>query len=112
VVVGRGQRHHLADPEQREGAGGHRAVLGRVVEGALGQDQALAGEQARRFAADLATRRARGLPGRDVDRDFLAALASGLPACAGVALGFDRVVMIATGARTIDEVVAFPIERA
>ena len=74
----------------------------------LGDDQ----EQARRFAADLATRRARGQPARDPDTSFLAALASGLPSCAGVALGFDRVVMIAAGASRIDDVIAFPIERA
>jgi lysyl-tRNA synthetase class 2 len=35
-----------------------------------------------------------------------------MPPCSGVALGFDRMVMIATGARHIDEVVAFPTERA
>lgn len=71
-----------------------------------------AAEQARRFAADAATRRARGQPERDADQRFLAALAAGLPACAGVALGFDRVVMVATQARAIDDVIAFPIERA
>jgi len=71
-----------------------------------------AGEQARRFAADNATRAARGQPARDVDERFLTALATGLPPCAGVALGFDRVVMIAAGAGRIDDVVAFPIERA
>jgi lysyl-tRNA synthetase class 2 len=71
-----------------------------------------AGEQARRFAADNAVRTARGQPARDVDERFLAALDSGLPPCAGVALGFDRVVMIAAGAAHIDEVIAFPIERA
>lgn len=69
-------------------------------------------EQARRFAADAATRHARGQPARDPDRRFLAALAAGLPDCAGVALGFDRVVMVAAGARSIDDVIAFPIERA
>ena len=71
-----------------------------------------AAEQARRFTADANTRRERGQPARDADETFLAALASGLPACAGVALGFDRVVMVATGARHIDDVIAFPIERA
>jgi lysyl-tRNA synthetase class 2 len=69
-------------------------------------------EQTQRFAADGAARRARGQPDREVDRDFLAALAAGLPACSGVALGFDRVVMIAAGAREIDAVIAFPVERA
>jgi len=71
-----------------------------------------ADEQARRFAADAATRRNRAQPQRDPDATFLAALATGLPDCAGVALGFDRVVMVASGARRIDEVIAFPIERA
>jgi lysyl-tRNA synthetase class 2 len=69
-------------------------------------------EQAQRFGADAATRRARSQPERDADQRFLAALAAGLPACSGVALGFDRVVMVAAGARSIDEVIAFPIERA
>lgn len=69
-------------------------------------------EQAQRFAADAATRRARRQPERNADQRFLAALAAGLPACAGVALGFDRVVMVAAGARSIDDVIAFPIERA
>jgi lysyl-tRNA synthetase class 2 len=69
-------------------------------------------EQAQRFESDAAARRERGQPARAADASFLAALASGLPPCAGVALGFDRVVMVAAGARHIDEVVAFPIERA
>jgi lysyl-tRNA synthetase class 2 len=69
-------------------------------------------EQARRFASDAATRRERGQPAREADQAFLAALAAGLPECAGVALGFDRAVMVAAGAGRIDDVVAFPIERA
>jgi len=43
---------------------------------------------------------------------LLAALDHGLPACSGCALGFDRLVMVATGAKSIQDVLAFPIERA
>ena len=70
------------------------------------------GTVASRFEADGAERRRRGLPDRADDARFIAALAAGLPPCAGVALGFDRVAMIAAGAASIDEVLAFPIERA
>ena len=69
-------------------------------------------EQRRRFAADLRSRRRRGLPEPPIDERFLAALGHGLPPCAGVALGFDRLVMLATGARRISEVLAFPVDRA
>jgi len=43
---------------------------------------------------------------------LLEAMRHGMPQCAGVALGVDRLVMLATGANTIDEVIAFPIDRA
>ncbi|MGB7903227.1 MAG: EF-P lysine aminoacylase EpmA [Steroidobacteraceae bacterium] len=69
-------------------------------------------EQAARFAADLARRRDNRQPVREVDRFFLDALAAGLPPCAGVALGFDRLVMVAAQAGHIDDVLAFPYERA
>lgn len=69
-------------------------------------------EQRRRFTADLAERRRRGLAEPAMDERLLAALTHGLPACAGVALGFDRVVMLALGAARIAEVMAFPWERA
>jgi lysyl-tRNA synthetase class 2 len=71
-----------------------------------------ADEQQARFEADRTERRNRRRPDRSPDLDFVAALRSGLPECAGVALGFDRLVMIATGATNIDDVIAFPFERA
>jgi lysyl-tRNA synthetase class 2 len=71
-----------------------------------------AAEQRRRFMADLDTREAGGLEALPLDERFLAALAAGMPDTAGVALGLDRLLMIATGSRHIDQVLAFPIERA
>jgi lysyl-tRNA synthetase class 2 len=44
-----------------------------------------------------------------VDEDFLAALEHGLPDCAGIALGFDRLVMLATGAPHIEDVLWLPV---
>jgi elongation factor P--(R)-beta-lysine ligase len=62
-----------------------------------------------RFAADRARKRA--LYGYDypVDEDFLAALAHGMPESAGIALGVDRLVMLATGASSIEEVLFVPV---
>jgi len=57
-----------------------------------------AAEQRRRFDRDLEWRAERGLPQVPVDENLLAALRSGLPECAGVALGFDRLVAVALGA--------------
>jgi len=71
-----------------------------------------AGEQRARFEHDLRERAQRGLPAVPIDDRLLAALQHGLPDCSGVALGFDRLVMLAAGAGRIEEVIAFPIERA
>lgn len=71
-----------------------------------------AGEQRRRFVEDLARRDALDLPRVPMDERLLAALEAGLPGCSGVALGVDRLLMLATGRRSIEEVLAFPIERA
>ena len=76
------------------------------------QELTAAHEQRARFETDLAERAANGQVQPPIDDAFLAALAAGLPDCAGVALGLDRLLMIATGARHIDEVLAFPVERA
>lgn len=69
-------------------------------------------EQRSRFEQDLVGRRQRKLPPMPIDERFLGALEYGLPDCSGVALGFDRLVMCAVGATHIDEVIAFPFERA
>ena len=60
-----------------------------------------AAEQRRRFERANQERRARGRPALPIDQALLAALDTGLPPCSGVALGFDRVVMLAAGASTI-----------
>jgi elongation factor P--(R)-beta-lysine ligase len=66
------------------------------------------GEQRVRFDADRARRHA--ISGTDwpLDEDFLAALAHGMPQSAGIALGFDRLAMIASGASRIDQVLWLP----
>ena len=71
-----------------------------------------AGEQRARFTQDLATRRARGQLQPPLDERLLAALQSGIPDCAGVALGFDRLVAVALGAARLSAAMAFPIEIA
>ncbi|MGC3982299.1 MAG: elongation factor P--(R)-beta-lysine ligase [Steroidobacteraceae bacterium] len=71
-----------------------------------------ASEQRTRFSLDLQQRTQRGLSIAPIDENFLAALAHELPDCAGVAVGFDRVMMCAISATHIDEVLAFPHERA
>ncbi len=70
-----------------------------------------ADEQARRFAADQAERASRGLPVVPRDERLLAALRAGLPACAGVAVGIDRLLARLLGAASLDEVLAFGFER-
>ncbi|MBK1647081.1 EF-P lysine aminoacylase EpmA [Rhabdochromatium marinum] len=71
-----------------------------------------AAQQRQRFAEDQAVRAASGLAPVAQDEQFLAALEAGLPESAGVALGLDRLLMLACGAERIDQVLAFPIERA
>jgi lysyl-tRNA synthetase class 2 len=71
-----------------------------------------AAEQRRRFERDLATRSREGQARNPLDERLLAALAHGLPDCAGVALGFDRLVMAAWRLPSIEAAMAFPIARA
>lgn len=67
-----------------------------------------ASEQAARFANDNAYRAEQGLPIITPDPDFLAAIEQGLPECAGVALGVDRLLMCMLEKRHIHDVLAFP----
>lgn len=71
-----------------------------------------ADQQARRFAEDNATRERLGLRLHEPDRRLLAALRHGLPRCSGVALGFDRLLMLALGGRELSAVISFPTDRA
>ena len=69
-------------------------------------------EQRRRFLADQAKKQALYGETYPIDEDFLAALEHGLPDCAGIALGFDRLVMLLTGAAHIEEVLWAPVDDA
>jgi len=69
-----------------------------------------AGEQRRRFEHERSIRRQSGLDAMPLDEKLLAALQHGLPECAGVALGFDRLVMLAAGKDDIRGVMAFSDE--
>ena len=66
-------------------------------------------EQRRRFAVMTAQRIAEGRTPYPVDEDFLAALENGIPDCAGIALGFDRLVMLAAGVERIEDVLWAPV---
>lgn len=69
-------------------------------------------EQRRRFELDQRQRYAAGLPVPDLDDRLLEALRHGLPECAGIAIGLDRLLMIMTGVPSIAETLTFPIDRA
>ena len=65
-------------------------------------------EHERRFAADRARRKALGRTDVEPDQPFLTALRRGLPNCAGVALGVDRLLMLAQNADRLDEILQRP----
>ena len=65
-------------------------------------------EQRRRFEAANAARVAAGRSALPLPESLLAALEAGLPDCTGCALGFDRLAMLAAGAESINDVIAFP----
>ena len=69
-------------------------------------------EQRIRFERDNAQRLALNLQPIPIDENLLSALQIGMPECSGVALGMDRLLMIKMGAKSIEEVISFPIMRA
>ena len=70
------------------------------------------GEQCARFDRDAVVRAQRGLPSIPKDVALLDALAHGLPACAGVAVGVDRLLMALLGTSRIADVLAFEFAKA
>ena len=69
-------------------------------------------EQRQRFLQDNRRRQSQGLPSVPMDEHLLRALEAGMPACAGVALGVDRLLMVLRKIPRIQEAIAFPAERA
>jgi lysyl-tRNA synthetase class 2 len=88
-------------------------VYARGMELANGfYELANATEQRERFEAEVIERQQLGNAALDIDENFIAALEHGLPDCAGVALGIDRLLMIAMDADSIEDVITFPFARA
>ncbi|MGJ3354029.1 elongation factor P--(R)-beta-lysine ligase [Providencia sp. Je.9.19] len=71
-----------------------------------------ASEQRQRFEQDNRKRAALGLPIQPIDEHLLSALTHGLPDCSGIAVGVDRLIMIALNAAKISDVIAFPVTTA
>ena len=71
-----------------------------------------ASEQKLRFKAENQLRTNSGKDSKAIDANFIAALEHGLPKCAGVALGVDRLIMIALNQTHIENVISFSVNRA
>jgi lysyl-tRNA synthetase class 2 len=69
-------------------------------------------EQRQRFMKELKQRVKQGRPPVPLDERLLAALEHGIPNCAGMALGLDRLLMLAQNTDQIDAVLSFPLSRA
>ena len=86
--------------------------LGRIELANGYQELTDAFEQQQRFNNDNGQRQVRGQAVCEVDHHLIEALENGLPECAGVALGVDRLLMAIAGLASINEVTAFPFSRA
>lgn len=93
--------------ERPEVADRFELYLGQLELGNAFAELTDAHEQRARCLAENAERRASGKPEMPLDEDFLGALAVGLPPSAGIAVGFDRLVMVLSDAASIDDVLAF-----
>ena len=101
-------RHHL-DCEDNERVAGRFELYWQGVELANGYDELTdADEQLARLDADNAQRQALKKPEVAIDYALISALSHGMPAGAGVALGVDRLVMLAFKAASLADVIAFP----
>ncbi len=66
-------------------------------------------EQEKRFQDDVLLRQKLGKEAIDYDHDLISALKSGLPACAGISVGVDRLVMLLTNSKNIEEILPFTV---
>ena len=69
-------------------------------------------DQIERFQDDNKKRKKLGLEAKRIDNNFISALTYGLPQCSGVALGVDRLIMLALKVDKIEQVISFPITNA
>ncbi|OCG01277.1 elongation factor P--(R)-beta-lysine ligase [Gilliamella sp. wkB112] len=69
-------------------------------------------EQKLRFEQNNQARTSLNLPTQNIDITLLAAMEAGLPDCAGVAVGLDRLIMLALNTMTLDDVISFTFDRA
>lgn len=68
--------------------------------------------QLARFLEDKQQRKKLGMADKSIDDNFISALSHGLPKCSGVALGIDRLIMLALKAPNINQVISFPVDSA
>jgi lysyl-tRNA synthetase class 2 len=103
----------LARVRQPEGVAERFEVYVNGIELANGFHELLdVQEQRQRFEHDNSMREEKGAEPVMIDESFLAGLAAGMPTCAGVALGVDRLLMLLTGSDTISQVLTFDWEQA
>lgn len=101
------------DPEKSYSVGERFEVYYQGIELANGFHELTdATEQKKRFEENLEKRQRLNLPALSLDHYFLKALEDGLPACSGVALGLDRLLMLALNKKKIADVMSFTIDNA